>query len=79
MGENKGMLILGGIVVFSITVLSLTTALTTKSTHQKRMELIEEKEALFDLQRKIDVEETIYEYRKITDSLNKVINDELSK
>ena len=66
MGENKGMLILGGIVVFSITVLSLTTALTTKSTHQKRMELIEEKEALFDLQRHVDIEKTIPQENFVT-------------
>jgi hypothetical protein len=78
-GENKPMLIVGGIIVLSISIIGFSTAITTKSEHEKRMELIKEKEALFDLEQKVNLEKAIYECKKTTDSLNVIINNELSK
>jgi len=79
MKENKTMLVIGGILVLIISIVSLTNAITTKSTHQIRMELIQEKEALFDLESKINFEKAIRDCHKTTDSLNQIINNELSK
>jgi hypothetical protein len=77
MENNKPMLIVGGIIVLSISIIGLSTAITTKSEHEKRMELIKEKETLFDLEKKVNFEKAIYDCNKITDSLNVIINKEL--
>jgi hypothetical protein len=79
MENNKPMLIVGGIIVLSISIIGFSTAITTKSEHEKRMELIKEKEALFDLESKVNIEKAIYDCKKTTDSLNVIINNELSK
>ena len=77
MENNKPMLIIGGIIVLSISIIGFSTAITTKSEHEKRMELIKQKESLFNLDKKINLEKAIYDCKKTIDSLNLIINKEL--
>ena len=70
------------IIFLSVGIVAILLATTvgrgfSKSEHDIRMELIEEKEALYRLERSLDSEKYYKETRKFTDSLKQEIDKQL--
>ena len=52
--------------------------LTNKSNHELRMELIEEKKALLELNEKVDFDKSMFEINKFLDSMDLIVDNELN-
>lgn len=74
---DKTFLIFISIFVGAILIAAIFDQVTQKSEHDIRMELIEEKEALYRLERSLESDKSYRETKHFVDSLNREINKQL--